>query len=294
MNSDIISERLRDVLPSLGAHATTAAKHLLAHPQDAALRSMRELAQRLAIPPATLVRLAQRIGLSGFDDLRRSYADAIRDRGVVNADQAARIVSAARSKGVLGFAARFVAEEQALLQRTAGSLSTDVLEQAAAALAAAGRVYVLGRRTLYPVAWSMAYSMRKARAGVILADTGGIQPGTELDEAGRGDVVVVFSFGRYSRITYEHAKAAADRGGVIIAVTDSPRAPVARIARHVLITDTKAQAFPDSIIGATVLANLLVALVVARLGRKALTRIQENDRQIASSGEYFPRVPPEV
>src|SRR4051812_46902050 len=57
-----------------------AARWVIDHPADVALLSMREQARRAGIPPATLTRLAQRFGLSGYDEIRSLYAEAVRDR----------------------------------------------------------------------------------------------------------------------------------------------------------------------------------------------------------------------
>src|SRR5260370_38863722 len=57
-----------------------AARWVIARPADVALLTMREQARRAGIPPATLTRLAQRVRLKGYDEIRRLYAEAGRQR----------------------------------------------------------------------------------------------------------------------------------------------------------------------------------------------------------------------
>src|SRR6266481_3733468 len=57
-----------------------AARWVIDHPADVALLTMREQARRAGIPPATLTRLAQRFRLKGYDEIRRLYAEAVRQR----------------------------------------------------------------------------------------------------------------------------------------------------------------------------------------------------------------------
>jgi hypothetical protein len=47
------------------------------------------------------------------------------------------------------------------------------------------------------------------------------------------------------------------------------------------------RAFPESSGGAIALANLLVALAVARLAEPAQERIRKNERFLVESGEYM-------
>src|SRR5260370_28043380 len=64
-----------DILPP---QLQTAARYMLDRPDDVALLSMREQARRAGVPPATMTRLAQRLGLEGYDQVRELYARAVR------------------------------------------------------------------------------------------------------------------------------------------------------------------------------------------------------------------------
>ena len=62
-----------DILPP---QLQTAARYMLDRPDDVALLSMREQARRAGVPPATMTRLAKRLGLEGYDQVRELYAGA--------------------------------------------------------------------------------------------------------------------------------------------------------------------------------------------------------------------------
>ena len=79
---------------------------------------------------------------------------------------------------------------------------------------------------------------------------------------------------------------AVEAGATVIAITDSTRAPIAKLAQHLFVTSTRGQAFPESVTGALAVANLLVSLVVVRMGNVALDRIRDNERRIVATGEY--------
>ena len=62
-----------DILPP---QLQTAARYMLDRPDDVALLSMREQARRAGVPAATMTRLAKRLGLEGYDQVRELYAGA--------------------------------------------------------------------------------------------------------------------------------------------------------------------------------------------------------------------------
>ncbi|RVT91483.1 MurR/RpiR family transcriptional regulator [Rhodovarius crocodyli] len=295
MESDQTAAAIAALLPELGTQMAAAARHVLAHPEDVAVFSMRELARRAGVPPVTMVRLAQRLGLAGYAELRRHYVNGVRAGRLLgpaanrNADAARGIAAAAaRSTGALGFAAEFFAAEQEILHRSLAGLNEAALQQAATLLAQARRVQVVGRRTTYPAAFALAYALRKARPDVSLADDTAGAPETFLEDMAPGDVVVAISFAPYSRLTQSLADAAAQAGARVIGIGDAPTAPLAKLAGALFfVAPTTSRAFPESAVGALAMGNLLVALTVATLGAPAQQRIRANERRIVAAGEYL-------
>lgn len=294
MESDDTAAALTDLLPQLGTQMAGAAQHILAQPQDVAVFSMRELARRAGVPPVTLVRLAQRLGLPGYAALRRRYVDEVRSGRVFgaaatrNADAARGIADAmARGSDARGFAAEFFAAEHAILHSAEAGLDAAALEEAAALLAEARRVFILARRTPFPAAFALAYALRKARPDVLLLDDMAGAPEAALEDAQRGDVLVAVTFAPYSRLTLGLTQRAEAAGLRIIGLTDARTAPLGRLAGRLLfVASTASRAFPESALGTLALANLLVAATVARLGPAAQRRIRANEQRIVRSGEY--------
>ncbi|MBS7812534.1 MurR/RpiR family transcriptional regulator [Roseococcus pinisoli] len=295
MESDQTSAALAALLPELGAQMAGAARHVLAHPEDVAVFSMRELARRAGVPPVTMVRLAQRLGLPGYGELRRRYMDGVRAGRLLgpaanrNADAARDIAAAAaRNNGALGFAGEFFAAEQEILRSSFAQLDETALDEAADLLAGARRVHVVGRRTTFPAAFALAYALRKARPDVSLIDDMGGAPEAFLEDVTAGDALVAITFAPYSRLTLSLASAAAKAGARIAGITDAPSAPLGKLAGRLLfIAPTVSRAFPESAVGALTMANLLVALTVAKLGAPAQRRIRANERRIVAGGEYL-------
>ena len=75
-----IARRIEAEQPTFSEPMKRVGTFVLDHPEDVALLSMREQARRLAVPPATMTRFAQRLGYSGYDEFRRLFAAHMRSR----------------------------------------------------------------------------------------------------------------------------------------------------------------------------------------------------------------------
>jgi DNA-binding MurR/RpiR family transcriptional regulator len=283
-----LDAKLRHLMPQAGGPIAEAIRFILAHKDEVPVRSMRELAKRANVAPVTLVRLAQRLGFDGFDDFREVYVQAFINGEGRNSGQAAQLVSLARAEGALGFAAKFAEREFEAQRQAVADLNEKALNAAVEALAGAQRVFVIGRRPYFAAAYGFAYALRKAKTDVHLLDTGG-GLALELDSPTAKDVLVAFTAYPYSRITLGLAQTARSGRATIIAVTDSENAPIAHLADHVFLALVRSYAFPDSISGAQLVGNILVALTVSKLGPPALERIRRNETEIEESREYVAR-----
>jgi DNA-binding MurR/RpiR family transcriptional regulator len=281
-----LEAELRALLPSMKGQAAKAVRFVLAHGDEVAVRSMRELAKDAGVAPVNLVRIAQKLGFEGFEEFRTAYVEALMARAGRNRGQASRLISLGKMEGIVGFAHKLVDAEAEIQRQTLANLSEPQLKAAIKDLVAAERVFVAGRRSLYAAASSFTYSLAKAKPGTFLLDTGG-GVNVELDGLSARDVFVGFSFHPYSRITASLAERARSQGAKVIAVTDSPDSPLGRSAHHVFITLIHGYGFPDSIAGALTIGNIMVGLTVSQMGPAALERISANEAQIRSSGELM-------
>lgn len=285
-----IEAQLRQMMPETRGLTADAIRFLIAHRDEIPFRSMRELAKRAEVPPVTLVRLAQNLGFKGFEDFRRVFVNAIMTKQSRNQGRAAELVSLGQQEGVLGFAAQFAEREFEVQKATIAGLKEAQLNSAVESLVNADRVFVIGRRPFFATAYAFSYSIRKVKPNTHLLDTGG-GAGLEFGELSKKDVLVAYSTHPYSRVTLGAANNAAERGATIIAITDSENAPVALLADHLFLTTVVSYAFPDSIAGAHLLGNILVALTVSALGSDAVEQIRRNEYDIRESGEYVVEPP---
>lgn len=298
MDGNEIIDSLRDLIPELGGPMGQAGNYIVTQTDDLAMYSMRELAQRAGVPPVTFVRLSQRLGLSGYRELRQRCVESLLQRSQLqlvdrstrrNIDSARTILESAKGHtDLLGFANAFFEAEHEVLRRAQAAITEERLSTTIEILAKAPNVFVASRRTSYPPAFTFAYALSKARPNVRLLEDAAGGPEGPLEDVGPGDAFVAFTFAPFSRVTDILARRAAAAKAHLIAVSDSAAAPLRVLVGDLFfVAPSLSRAFPESAAGAVAIANLLAALTVAKLGDKAQTRIRRNEEFLVGSGEYM-------
>jgi len=289
-------ERIKQICVDLSGQTVEAAHYVINNSEDIPFYTMREIARRANVQPVSLVRLAQKLGLAGYGELRQQFIDKSparnqRDRQSLNRNEmSARslIDEMGKSTGLKAFVDSFFATEQAVVGQARAHLSEEKLDTAAGLLARAAKVYVIGRRTSFTPAFTLAYTLQKARPNVVLLDTPGGAPEGALEDIQPGDAFVAVTFAPFNRLVHRLTEKASLSGAQIIAITDSFAAPISKFAGPLhFVAQSSGRAFPESALGAIAIANILAALTISRLGEVAQKRIRQNERFLVNSGEYL-------
>src|SRR5215831_11318057 len=274
---------------TLSPQLQNAARYVLDCPDDVALLSMREQARRAGVPPATMTRLAKRLGLDGYDEVRALYAGAVRDGTLGFAGKAGQQVETQKLRGERALAADMALSLSRQIARLAETPTLDRLADAAGRLHQARRIYCLGLRSCHVIAWHFHYMLSLlSDKTVMLDDAGGIGLDAIRDAAGN-DVVLAASVEPYARATIEGARYAARQGVPVVALTDSEVSPLAQIAVAVIPAATESPSFFHTMTPLLAVAEILAALVAGRSGQKALEALTRTEAQLAAFGVHLPR-----
>jgi len=276
---------------ALSPQLQTAARYVLDRPGDVALLSMREQARHAGVPPATMTRLAKRLGLEGYDQVRALYAGAVRAGTLGFAGKAGAQVEAQKLRGDRALAADMASALAKQIGRIAEPASLERLADAADRLHRASRIYCLGLRACHGAAWHFHYMLSLLGDKTVMLDDAG---GTGLDAirgAGAEDVLLVASVEPYSNAAIDGARYAATRGVPVVALTDSEVSPLAQIAVTTILVATESPSFFHTVTPLLAVAEILAALVAGRGGDKALEALIHTETQLAAYGVHLPRHP---
>ena len=278
--ADLLIERFEAMPPQL----QIAARFVLDHPQDVALISMREQAQRAGVSHTTMMRLARWLGLDGYEEVRDLYSKALREKSSSSTQPAVRPGEGDARHAAVSLVVDALAGQVA---RFGEYLNAVQLVAAADALFQSRNLFSLGLRSEHPVAYHFADVMSQLGRSVALVDAPGGRGIDVLRRAGEGDAILAVGMEPYARATIEIASRAARQGLTVIAVTDSSVSPLARLAKESVLVTCHSQSFFKSITPALAAVEILAALVAVKAGGDAGEAVEKLERELAALDVYW-------
>ena len=239
--------------------------------------SIGQLAQRLGLSDATVSRFARHVGCTDFKELKTMVVEQ-------SAGPAAKMAGTLSQDGVFSPAA-WLERQQLYLQKTASQLNQEEFDRAVEALVSARQIFLHGKNASASLSQMLAFRLRRLGLPVSLLPSSGSELLEGLLQAGKQDLVVMFSFSKLSRegrILLEHSRAAGYRTLAFVGRTCLPaeeRADVSLFAYRGTEKEYHSMAAP---------AALLDALAVAaaeRLGAESAERLQSLHQM---KKDYFP------
>lgn len=285
-----VCKRIEGLFKAMSPQLRQAARFVLDRPDDVALQSMRELAGNAGVHPSTMMRLAKTVGYPGFQAFREPFRTRLRG-------PTARYTARARELQARGLGgdddpygtllAEMLANDLGNLRETFESIGFDQLVASGEILGDARRIYVVGLRSCYPIAFYFHYACRVFSTNVDLLDGRGGTFSDGLRGVGPEDAILAVSIAPYTRETIEVVRYAAQRKARIVVITDSPVAPLAADADKALFIASASPSFFQSLVPAMAVVQSLVAVLLARGGEAALAALADSEGQLHDFRVYW-------
>ncbi|MBV7540185.1 MurR/RpiR family transcriptional regulator [Acidovorax sp. sic0104] len=256
----LLTERLARQSAELTASERALAEALGRDYPHALLESATALAARNGTSASTVVRLFAKLGYA-------SYAEAQREaRGEVTAllqtaGQRAP-VTIGTDRSLQQCVDDALLHDQHNITATRDGLDMRAFEAIAQRIAdAPGRLFVLAQINSAPVAAWLALHLNMCRPGVHELGAGAVAATDQLLWVQPEDTLLAFSIRRYASGPVKVAQRFRDAGAQVLAITDSPAAPLAALARHLVQVRTSNASPFDSYTAAFFVCNALVSAV---------------------------------
>ena len=248
---------------------------------------MRELAREANCSPATMSRLARRLGYPGFEELKRVYTEETRRYAARYRNKAAELAEADRGEDASALAGDMIAGIAGEVQSLLKSDSIQSLVESARILRAARTIYCLGSRLSFPAAYSFRYLDSAAGGSSVLLDSPGGSGLDALRHASQRDAVLAITVLPYTRTTIEQAHFAHEKGIPIVAITDSMVSPLIRIAKQAIIVGTKSQSFFQTMVVVATAAETLATLIAMGSPQAVLDGLKASEDYFSAANTYW-------
>ena len=251
----LLPERIRLKHDQLSPGQRAVARFCLGNPQAASELTAMRIAEQVGVSESTVVRFALRLGYDGFPHMQSAIRDSM--------EQTQPRAPARRPGRDEDVVANSLAGDLDALGESIRNLDTRELSMAVEMLANARNIFVAGFRTSFSLAHLAAFLLRKVHRRVVLLDDMGGVMDDDAEDMTSDDVLLVFSFPRYSPLTRHLFDIAHGRGLDIVAVTDSVLSPYAANA-HCLFVRHDTPTFFNSNVAATAVLNAIIVALTAR------------------------------
>jgi DNA-binding MurR/RpiR family transcriptional regulator len=272
-----VIRKAADLPPQQRAMADYVLEHLTAVP----FLSVPELARRVGVSEATVVRFAQRIGYPGFSELKMELVDILQNRLNGATDEAPEVVA----EDVLASVATL---EVTNIGRSVEALDRRDFDAVADAMFEAECVYTFGMGVSSLLAELAAYNLLQVGIRATPLSNRFTSPREQLVGLGEGDLLVAISLPPYSRQSLDLLADAKQLGIATLAICDRPTAPAANLSRWSLPIKSDNMMFTNAIAAVTVLLNALVTQIATSHREESLEALARINRALLEDEDVLP------
>ena len=237
------------------------AKYITESYDKAAFMTANRLGKTVGVSESTVVRFAVDLGFDGYPSMQKAMQEMVLNR----LTSVQRIEVANDRLGDQDVISMVLHSDMEKLRQTDETLDRNEFTAAVNAILKAKRVYILGVRSVAPLANFLGYYLNYMFNNVHVVS--GFSAGEMFEKivgVNADDVVIAFSFPRYSSSTTKGAQYCRSAGATVIGFTDSKQSPLGQCCDHVLIAKSDMVSLVDSLVAPLSVINALIVAIAAK------------------------------
>ncbi len=260
MSYDILSI-LQEKQPTFSKGQKRIANFILESYDKAAFMTANRLGKTVGVSESTVVRFAVDLGYDGYPSMQKAMREMVLNR----LTSVQRLEVASNRLGDQDVVSMVLHADMEKLRQTSETVSREEFKAAVDAILKAKRVYILGVRSVAPLANFLGYYLNYMFNNVhVISGSSAGEMFERIVGVNSGDVVIAFSFPRYSASTTKGAKYCRSAGATVIGITDSQLSPLGSNSDHVLIAKSDMVSIVDSLAAPLSLVNALIVAIAAQ------------------------------
>ena len=277
-----VLSRIEHAYPAMTPANQAFAKYVSEHHRDLAFATVAQVAAQAGTSPATIVRFAEHLGLSGYAELQALAQEALR----TEVDTVRQLELRSPELAAQSLLSMALESDISNLKQALTSISEASFSRAVKSISSARTVHLVGLRSTYGLVRHFEFYL-----GWIGHKCNVLSPGIgdlpeQLLSIGSEDACMAFSYRRYTRDTVEIFGAAKRAGATTIAITDSVLSPLAEHAEITLPIPVEFPAFFESRTAVLSLINALVLGIALSRRRETLAALKRHEVAWAAHQTY--------
>lgn len=262
-------------MPRFSKGQRQIARYMLEHYEKAAYQTASRLGSIVGVSESTVVRFAIELGYAGYPELQKALQELVRTKLTT----VQRIEVTNDRIGDARILEKVLTSDLEKIRHTLEHADYDSFDRVVDAVLSARMIYIIGVRSSAALASFLYFYFNLIFENVrLIQATSGSEIFEHIFRLGQEDAVIGISFPRYSKQLTNAMAYAKNRHARTIALTDSPMAPIASLADHLLLAKSDMVSFVDSLVAPMSIIN---AMIVA-IAKKKQTELSEIFGQLES------------
>lgn len=275
MQNDFLVD-LQNRIPTFSKGQRLIARYILESYDKAAFMTANKLGKTVGVSESTVVRFAAELGYDGYPSMQKALQEVV----VTRLTSVQRIGVASDRFENQDILSMVMHSDMDKLRQTLDTVNREEFRSAVDAIMGAGRIFILGVRSAAPLANFLGYYLNYMFQNVhVVTSSGAGEMFERIVGVQSDDVVIAFSFPRYSASTVKGVQYCRSVGAKVIGLTDSRLSPLGAESDHVLVAKSNMVSLVDSLVAPLSITNALIVAVAARK-EKELSQTFDNLERI--------------
>ena len=264
-----ISERIKAIYSTLSKGQKKIANAVINDYDKVAYLTAAKLGELVGVSESTVVRFADELGFEGYSQFQLAVQELVRIKLTPNQ----RIEITKQRIGRGDVIDNTMESDIAKIKYTLEHIDRQAFSKAVDAILDAKNIYITGARSSEPIARLLSYNLSLIFDNVkLVVPTSSAEVFEQMYSVGEEDVVIAFSFPRYSSKMVNGIKFARNKNAKVIVFTDSEVSPIAEYAHSLLIAQSDMASFMDSLVAPLSIINAIVIEITSRREREITER----------------------
>jgi DNA-binding MurR/RpiR family transcriptional regulator len=270
-----ISERIKKISQSFTKSQRKIATAVLREYDKVAYMTAADFSRHVGVSESTVIRFANELGYEGYSEFKKAVEELVRIK--LTPHQRIEITKLRMGSGDI--LSKVMESDIAKIRTTLEKINKIVFYNSVDAILSAKNIYIIGARSTEPLAKILEYNLSLIFDNVKL-----IRPNStaeileQLFSIGEDDVLIAFSFPRYSSKLVPAVKYAMQNRANIVVITDSTVSPIAEYSTFLLTAQSDMASFMDSFVAPLSIINAIIVEITNRREREIIRRFDQLEK----------------
>jgi len=278
-----LSQRIKHLYDGFSKGQKRIADLILNDYDKAAYMTAANLGRLVGVSESTVVRFAGEIGYDGYGEFQRAIQELVKSRLTPN--QRIEVTKQRIKDGDI--IEKVMESDINKIRRTLEKLDKDSYYKAVEAILSARNIYVMGARSTEALAMVLNHNLSLIFDNVkLIKPTSSAEIFEQMLSINENDVLIAFSFPRYSSKMISAVKYAKQNGAKTVVFTDSDISPLAEYASCLLTAQFDMASFMDSLVAPISIINAIIVEITRRKEKEITSRFDKLEKLWDEYGVY--------